>query len=378
LGGVRLAHAARENQYLSAGNLPTITPTTPDKEPFSAVEAIRKWPCFEFYGADKRERVHGLGSPLSNAEDRLVLRNLSVWFGNLWPGADRGEQRCFISPLAAVAESHAGRGSWRWWARYALPTLPGYGPPGPAVGVRPELARSTHTSWRGAYMKIPIQLIVVAVTGCATAPPPLPPAPEPIEVDPIALIEPFPFGVIWTAIPDLVIATEAGDSLVIANLFTRLDVIGRDTTGLRVDCSRCEPAVEGYVSEEEIIATHLPPEISAWGEFPEFLLSIRDAAAGRDLAALRPVMNPEFMFSFTGRQTPDAALAVWQSEGFRSLDEVPDLLDKGVISEDGRIWSAPPDFLMDPSYQGPRLGFRQRSDGRWEWLFLIRGAGHGR
>jgi hypothetical protein len=230
-------------------------------------------------------------------------------------------------------------------------------------------------------MKAAIQLLVVAATsvmGCANAPPPPPPPPEPVEVAPAPVIEPYPFTVIWTAVPDLAIATDAGDSLSISNLFTRLDVIGRDTVGLRVTCAVCEPLLEGYVGEEEVIATHLPPEIAAWGEFPEFLLSIRDAAARNDIAALRPVMTSTFVFSFTGIQTADAALAVWQAEGFRSLDEVPALLDRGVVTEDGRTWAAPPAFLEDTRYQGPRLGFRQRSDGRWEWLFLVRGLSHGR
>jgi hypothetical protein len=89
-------------------------------------------------------------------------------------------------------------------------------------------------------------------------------------------------------------------------------------------------------------------------------------------------MSPEFSFSFIGVQTQDAALTAWRSDGFRALDEVPDLLDRGVTTLDGRIWSAPPEFLEDLSYGGPRLGFQQRADGRWEWLYLIRDLSHNR
>ncbi len=221
-------------------------------------------------------------------------------------------------------------------------------------------------------------VVVFALAGCAVTHTPPPPPSDPIETDTVPAIEPYPFDTVWTAVPELSLLTEADGPAHIGRVFTRLDVIGRDTIGLRVTCAVCEPPIEGYVSEDSIIASHLPPEISAWGEFPEFLLSIRAAAARRDLEALRPVMNTEFVFSFIGVQTPEAALAVWQAEGFQMLDAVPDLLDQGVVTEDGRIWTAPPEFLLDPSYQGPRLGFRQRADGRWDWLFLVRGLGQGR
>lgn len=186
-------------------------------------------------------------------------------------------------------------------------------------------------------------------------------------------IVPFPHAVAWSAVPNLRIAGDGGVDLWIPTLFTRLEVEGTDSLGVRVSCAVCEPMIGGYVTERDLIAETLPPEIAAWGTFPEFLLSIRDAAARHDLEALRPVMTPEFTSSFFGIQNPDAAFATWQAEGYASLDELPALLDQGVATRDSLLWSTPPAFVADITYQGPRSGFRRRADGRWEWLYLVRG-----
>jgi hypothetical protein len=200
------------------------------------------------------------------------------------------------------------------------------------------------------------------------------PPPEPAEVVVEPEPEPFPATEVWTAREDVALHAGDGAEISIPNLLTRLDVVGRDSVGLLVRCVVCREPVEGYVDEELVVFTHLPPEISAWSELTEFALSIRDAAERRDIDALRPVMAFDFSFSFLGSQTPEDAFAVWRSEQFATLDRLPGILDRGLASPDGRIWSAPPAFVRELGYRGLRAGFRQRVDGRWEWLYLIEGV----
>ncbi len=185
-------------------------------------------------------------------------------------------------------------------------------------------------------------------------------------------VAPFLHTVAWSAVPNLRLVGYGGVDLWIPTLFTRLEVEGNDSLGVRVWCAVCEPMIAGYATERDLVADVLPPEVSAWGTFPEFLLAIRDAAARHDLEALRPVMTPDFTSSFFGIQNPDAAFATWRADDFWSLDELPALLDQGVATRDSLLWSTPPAFVADMDYQGLRSGFRRRADGRWEWLYLVR------
>jgi hypothetical protein len=182
-----------------------------------------------------------------------------------------------------------------------------------------------------------------------------------------------PYPAVWTARPEVALFNGFDRAVAIERVFTRLDVLGHDSLGLRLRCSSCFEPVEGYLPSEDYVVDHLPPEIAAWGQLAEFALAVRTAAENHDLAALRPVMAADFSFSFVGIQSVETATAVWETEQFRTLEQVPSLLDYGLSTRDGRIWSAPPAFLDDPSYQGLRLGFRQGADGRWEWLYLLRG-----
>ncbi len=186
-------------------------------------------------------------------------------------------------------------------------------------------------------------------------------------------VVPFLHTVAWSAVPNLRLDGDGGVDLWIPTLFTRLEVERTDSLGVRVSCEVCDPAISGYATERDLVADVLPPEIAAWGTFPEFLLSIRDAAARRDLGALRPVMTPDFTSSFFGIQNPEAAFATWQAEGYASLDELPALLDQGVATRDSLLWSTPPAFVTEIDYQGLRSGFRRLADGRWAWLYLVRG-----
>jgi hypothetical protein len=177
---------------------------------------------------------------------------------------------------------------------------------------------------------------------------------------------------VWSGAPGVVLTADPSGDEISLDLFTRLTVIERDERGVRVVCAVCEPEARGYLSGDSLVSEVLPPEIAAWGTLPEFLLAIRAAAINRDFAALRPAMATDFTYAFVGIQSPDGAFAFWEAENYWSIDELADLLDQGVRTADGRIWAAPPAFVSDLGYHGPRAGFRQRPDGSWEWLYLMR------
>jgi tetrahydromethanopterin S-methyltransferase subunit B len=194
------------------------------------------------------------------------------------------------------------------------------------------------------------------------------PVPDPPEPPP-----PFPHNVAWTERPGLALRTEDG-VVTVAFAHTRLEVLEADSATLRVRCNPCETPVEGWIGKEAVVVEAAHLEEAAWGDLVGFAAALRAAAAARDLAALRSVMAPEFTHSFVGLQGRDQAIAVWESEGFRTLDRVPDLLDEGLATRDEHVWAAPPAHLGSLGYQGLRLGLRRTEGGRWEWLFLIRGV----
>ncbi len=181
---------------------------------------------------------------------------------------------------------------------------------------------------------------------------------------------------VWTVRPETPIYDDVGGAYAVPHVFTRLEVIGRDSVGLKVVCSLCPERREGYIDEGDYIregTDYVPPEVAMWGTLPELALSIRTAALQHDLDALRPVMAPDFTFSFVGIQTPETAFDTWRFEDFSSLDQLPGLLDRGLATRDSVIWSAPPAFVEEVTYRGLRTGFRRSEGGRWEWLYLIRG-----
>jgi hypothetical protein len=214
-------------------------------------------------------------------------------------------------------------------------------------------------------------LLAGLLGGCAPAPPP------PLLVfpaaDPAPIIAPFPADVVWTADAGVELDTGEAEKIVLERPFLPLDAVGRDPIGLLVQCRSCEGMPIGYVADQAVVYEPLPPEIAAFGSLADFALAIREAAAHRDLDALRSVMAFDFSSSLVGPQHPDAAFAVWVNEEFASLDRVPSLLAEGLAPLDNGIWAAPREYVDDLSYRGLRLGFRRSADGRWEWLFLIRG-----
>ncbi|CAN5705709.1 hypothetical protein BH23GEM7_BH23GEM7_35610 [soil metagenome] len=214
-----------------------------------------------------------------------------------------------------------------------------------------------------------VAFLLVAFSAACGGPPPPPPAPpvEPV----VAEVPPFSHPYVWTPQASMQIRTETGWA-VVPYLFSRLEVLGTDSLGLRVRCSFCPEPVEGWVSREEVIYESPNPHLAAHGELAEFLLAVRDAVMRLDVDRLRPVMVRDFMPALDGPEGAEEALARWQWERYRALDHLPRLLDRGVVSRDGRLWVAPPEFLLDPDYQGIRTGFRRSGD-RWEWLFLVGG-----
>ncbi len=211
--------------------------------------------------------------------------------------------------------------------------------------------------------------VPAACAGRRAPPPPPPPPPPVVEVEPVA--PPFPHPFVWTMRTDQPIRTESGE-VVVPYLFSRLEVLGNDSLGLRVRCSFCPVPVEGWVSPEQVVYEPTTPDLAAHRGLAEFLLAVRDAAARRDLEALQPVMVRNFIAAFDGAEGPEDAITRWRWEGFRSLDQLPALLDRGVSTRDRRIWAAPPQYLNELNYRELRAGFWRAGD-RWEWLFLVSG-----
>lgn len=215
---------------------------------------------------------------------------------------------------------------------------------------------------------------LLVMSGCAPASHPDPaPAPEPLSEPPPPLPQ-----VVWTGQPEVAVR-RGGSAILLEQPFTRLDVAGRDSTGLLiVTCAYCEPLVSGMVSEEEVIWSPLTPNEAASRSLAEFALAVRDAAAWRRVADLVPVMASDFTFGFSAQRDRVITLTAWEWEGFRNLDQVPRLLDEGMVQIDDDFWVAPEEYANQPGYQGLRVGFRRSAEsGRWEWLFLVRGEGRG-
>lgn len=213
-------------------------------------------------------------------------------------------------------------------------------------------------------------VLSLIITGACAAPPPPPPPPEPLP-EPI-VVPPFPFSTVWTAAEDVELTTDSGIRTV-ERTFTRLDVVYRDSVGLRVTCGICLPEATGYVEFSDVVYEPETPAEAADDEIAEFALAIRDAALRRDLEALRPVMSPYFSYILSGGESSASALAFWENERYRSLDLLPFLLDEGLTTRDSTLWVAPPDFFADVHYSGHRAGVRKTSDGTWQWVFLIKG-----
>lgn len=175
----------------------------------------------------------------------------------------------------------------------------------------------------------------------------------------------------WTAAAGVELRSD-GESVAVPRVFVPLEVVEADSASLLVRCGACPGGPVGRVEPAEVVFAPLAPEEAAREGLADFALAVREAARTRDLAALRPVMAPDFTFSFLGVQGAEQALEAWRGEGFAALDEVPELLDRGLATRDSLLWVAPPEHFERLDYRGLRLGFRRAPGGRWEWVFLVR------
>lgn len=212
-----------------------------------------------------------------------------------------------------------------------------------------------------------LEAVVLAGLGAACAPPPPPPPPAPPPPPPPFE---FPYDTVWSA--EAVALRADSGSVPLPRPFTPLEVVEADPDSLLVRCGACPGTPSGRIGASEAVFAPLRPEDAAGEGIAEFALAVREAARRHDLAALRPVMAPDFTFSFLGTQGAEQALAAWESERFAPLDGVAALLDRGLATRDGALWVAPPEHLDALDYRGERIGFRRTLAGRWEWVFLVR------
>lgn len=166
-----------------------------------------------------------------------------------------------------------------------------------------------------------------------------------------------------------------GSATAIPRPLMRLDVDGWAADGtLQVACAYCEGEVRGSVPSGDVVWEPALPTEAVQGTIAEFALAVREAAAWRRVEELVPVMAADFTFGFSAQRDRALAPRAWEWEGYRSLDQVPRLIDEGLVSIGQDFWVAPVAYAERPGYTGLRLGFRRDPEtGGWEWLFLVRG-----
>ena len=216
-------------------------------------------------------------------------------------------------------------------------------------------------------------IAVAGLHGCTHAPAAAPSqvpqraqeAPPPPPSDPQA---------VWTAAPEVAVRHN-GSATAIARPLMRLDVDGRGEDGtLHVVCAYCEGEVRGSVSPEEVLWEPAAPVQAADGTISDFALAVREAAAWRRVEELLPVMAADFTFGFAAQRDRALAPRAWEWEEYRGLDQVPRLIDEGLVSIGRDFWVAPAAYAEAPGYDGLRVGFRRNPEtDRWEWLFLVKG-----
>ena len=223
-------------------------------------------------------------------------------------------------------------------------------------------------------------LLLTLLAGCGPARRPVPavppaPPPPPAQAQP----EPPPpiqqFQSVWTRDAGALLRGESS-AVALPYVFMRLEVLRADTTDLLVRCVHCPGAPEGWIGRESVVHHPRPTQAAARLDLAEFVLSVRNAAAIQDLDALRAVMSRDFVHTLGPLEMGLLeTFAAWEREGFRTLDRMPFLLDRGVATVPGTtIWAAPPEFAAQLGYSDLRAGFRRGHEG-WEWIFLVRGGG---
>lgn len=214
----------------------------------------------------------------------------------------------------------------------------------------------------------PVVGVLLLLAACAPQPAPAPQAPPPAPPPPPP---PPPPEVVWTARPEVPLHTDSG-TVAIALTFSRLEISGRAEDGLYAYCEQCPGGPRGVVLEDDVVAAPTTPVDAATGSAAEFALALRHAAAWGKVDSLAPVMVSDFTFGFSAQRDRAAALTAWGWENYRTLDQLPAVLDRGLTEIAGGLWVAPPEYAAAPNHTGVRTGFRRNSDtGRWEWLFLV-------
>ncbi|HEU0016585.1 MAG TPA: hypothetical protein VFQ45_23085 [Longimicrobium sp.] len=201
---------------------------------------------------------------------------------------------------------------------------------------------------------------------------PVPPPPPAPVVEPAAPPAPPPPTLVWTRDAGQSLLAEGG-AVPLPYVGMRLEVLRSDTTDLLVRCVHCRGNPTGWIAPAAVVHQPRRPLEAAQMELGDFVLAIRDAAARRDVAALRQVMSRDFVHRLGPVETGVLeALGEWEREQYRDLDRLPFVLDRGVAAVPGTpVWAAPPEFAALPNYADLRAGFRRGARG-WEWIFLVR------
>jgi hypothetical protein len=181
---------------------------------------------------------------------------------------------------------------------------------------------------------------------------------------------------VWARRAGLVLADDsATPPATLPHTAMRLFVLEADSARFRVRCEHCPQPAVGWVAHGDVVVRPRPPAVAAEEEeLAEFAVAVRDAASRHDLDALRAVMDPLFVHDLDGRDGIIQAMGDWRDEGFRRLDRVAPLVDRGLapVPHTG-VWASPPAYASLDGFQDLRTGF-QRVGGRWRWIFLVRGS----
>jgi hypothetical protein len=228
--------------------------------------------------------------------------------------------------------------------------------------------------------RLAVPILCALLAGCGTPPrhpapvAPVVPPPPPAVIDTTPPAPP-PIAAgqnVWTRDAGTLLRGETS-GVTLPYVFMRLEVLRADTTDLLVRCVHCPGAPQGWISRESVVHWVRPPAQTRKLDLAEFVLSVRDAAARQDVETLRQSMSREFVHTLGPLELGLLeTLAAWEREGYRTLDRLPFILDRGVATVPGTpVWAAPPEFASTLGYQDVRAGFKRGTDG-WEWIFLVR------
>jgi hypothetical protein len=204
------------------------------------------------------------------------------------------------------------------------------------------------------------------------APVVLPPPPEVIDTTPPPPPPVVANQSVWTRDAGTLLRGET-DGVRLPFIFMRLDVLRADTTDLLVRCVHCPGAPQGWISRESVVHYVRPRSDPRKLELADLVLAVREAASQRDVEAMRRLMSREFVHTLGPLEMGLLeTFAAWELDGYRTVDRLPFILDRGVATVPGTpVWAAPPEYAAQLGYRDVRAGFKRGTDG-WEWIFLVR------